>query len=340
MRFLRAALARPSHAYLFVGMPHVGKTTAALAFAQALNCTCAADAPLAACPDCLKRGEASIAETRSMLETLLHGACAECRSIAHSNHPDVRFVRATDGKQVVSVEDVRKLVEEASWKPFRARHKVYVIANELLNVQGANTLLKTIEEPHPGTVIVLTASSLDEVLPTLVSRCQPVFFAPVATETIAGWLQAAHGVLPDAAYHLARVSDGRIGWAATLAATAELPEPRLLLVDGLPAALTEAARLAQEDAETQQLALEALIAQLRDIMIWRETGRTGWIARPDQAQAAAQKGLPLAYYLRVIQRLETARKQLLGHANAKLLWTVLASDVQPTAKELEQALGA
>lgn len=321
-------------------MPHVGKTTAALAFAQALNCTCAEDAPAAVCADCLKRVDVAIAEKRPLPEMLPHGACAECRAIAHSNHPDVRFVRATDGKQVVSVEDVRKLVEEAAWKPFRARHKVYVIANELLNVQGANTLLKTIEEPHPGTVIVLTAKSLDEVLPTLVSRCQPVFFAPVDTETIAGWLQAAHGVQPDAARHLARVSDGRIGWAATLAATGELPEPRLLLVDGLPAALTEAGRLAQEDAETQQLALEALIAQLRDIMIWRETGRASWIARPDQAQAAAQRGLPLGYYVRVIQRLETARKQLLGHANAKLLWSVLALDVQPTAKELEQTLGA
>ncbi|MNL49455.1 hypothetical protein D3C87_1723910 [compost metagenome] len=97
--------------------------------------------------------------------------------------------------------------------------------------------------------------------------------------------------------------------------------------------LQEAERLAGEEAETQLLAVEALIAQVRDIMVYQQTGRPDWIARPDQASHAAKRHLPLRYWLRVMKRLETARRQLTAHANGKLLWTVLAGDLQPTALE-------
>lgn len=299
-----ANLARPHHAYLFVGPPHVGKTTGAIAFAQALNC-----------PD--------------------HGCleCVECRSIAHANHPDVRVIQASEGKKVFSVEDVRKLIEEVGWKSFRARHKVYVIPTELLNVQGANTLLKTLEEPQPGTVLILVAKSVDEVLPTLVSRCQTVPFGPVPPPRIEAWLIEERGLDPARARHLARIADGRLGWAGAIAESGELPIPQLLGAESYPAALVEADRLAGEDQEGQLVALEALIAQVRDIMVSQQTGRADWLARPEQAEPSALSGLPLAYWLRVAKRLEEARHQLLAHANGKLLWTVLAGAIQPTARE-------
>lgn len=323
---LRAALAQPSHAYLFVGSPHVGKTATALAFAQALNC----ERRVLAQPGGMLGLDVPTAEPDGC------GECLECRSIAHANHPDVRFVEPSEGKKVFSVEDVRKLVEEVGWKAYRARRKVYVIPNELLNLQGANTLLKTLEEPQDDTTLILTANSLEQVLPTLVSRCQPVSFGPVPGEAIARWLETERGVEPERARVLARTSDGRIGWAAGLAESGELPESPLLLAEGYAATLQEAERLASEDPDAQQVALESLIAQVRDIMVWLQTGRADWVARPEQAERAARRSSSIGYWLRVMSRLEVARRQLLGHANAKLLWTVLAGDVQPTARELAQ----
>ena len=309
MRLLRAALAQPSHAYLFTGPPHVGKTTTAMAFAQALNCA----------------GESSGC-----------GICLECRALLHGNHPDVRFVQASEGKKVFALEDLRQLIEEVSWKPLRGRHKVYVLPNDLLNLQGANALLKTLEEPSPGTILILLATSTDRVLPTLVSRCQLVPFGPVAPQAIAEWLISHHDQDPMRAQHLARISDGRIGWAAEQAHSKEDVEPAPLWGQTYASMLSTAEALAQEETDQQIVALEALIAQVRDIMVYLQTGRTDWIAEPPKAIAAARWVSSLSYWWRCIRRLEEARLQVLGHANGKLLWTVLAGDLLPTARELAE----
>lgn len=311
VRTLRAALSRPHHAYLFVGPAGIGKETTARAFALALNCL---------------KGE-------GCLET--EESCAECLAIHHGNHPDVRIAQPSEGKKVFSVEDVRKLVQEAAWKAHRGKWKVYIVDTELLNLQGANTLLKTVEEPVPGTVIILLGPSVDAVLPTLVSRCQIVPFAPVARPVIESAL-LTRGVEPERARELSALADGRLGWALTEAAQDAVEPPRLIAVSTMTERLAEAERLAALDADSQQRAVESLLVQVRDIIIWAETRRDDLVSRPRDA-AAMHRGLPRDYWLRVLRRLEEHRRHLLGHANAKLAWTVLAGDLAPTARDLERS---
>lgn len=312
VRRLRTALATPHHAYLFVGPTGVGKETAARAFALALDC-----ARGEGCPDPAD-------------------ACSECAAIHHGNHPDVRVCAPSEGKKVFSVEDVRKLVQEAAWKAHRGKWKVYIVDTALLNVQGANTLLKTVEEPVPGTIVVLLGSSLDAVLPTLVSRCQIVPFGPVGREAIAAEL-SRRGVDAERAAELSALADGRLGWALTESQEAPTPPPRLIALSTLTDRLAEAERLAALDAESQQRAVESLLVQVRDIIVWAET-RRGDLVRQAQDAEAMRRALPREYWLRVIARLEEHRRQLASHANAKLAWTVLAGDLAPTAREAERAL--
>jgi len=310
VRTLRTALSHPHHAYLFVGPSGVGKETAARAFALALNCERQVG--------CLDQ----------------EGACPECLAIHHGNHPDVRVCAPSEGKRVFSVEDVRKLVQEAGWKSHRGKWKVYIISTDLLNVQGANTLLKTIEEPVPGTVILLLGPAVAAVLPTMVSRCQIVPFGPVARPLIEAEL-CRRGVAEERSRELGALADGRLGWALTESQQEAAPPPRLIALATVTDRLAEAERLSALDPDAQQRAVESLMVQVRDIIIWAETRRDDLVSRPDLAEIMGA-GLPRDYWLRILSRIETHRRQLLGHANAKLAWTVLAGDLAPRAREAER----
>lgn len=136
-----------SHAYLFVGPPGSGKHEAALALAQAIVCPSGGD-----------------------------GTCDECIRVAHHAHPDVHHLEP-EGVNDYLIGQVREMLDDVPLTPIRARTKVYILgACERLRGVCANALLKTIEEPPPGVVIILIARTVDSVLPTLVSRCQQVPF--------------------------------------------------------------------------------------------------------------------------------------------------------------------
>lgn len=155
--FLRAIVAgnKVSHAYLFCGPAGSNKGLAARALAQALLC----ENPQFGLG---KRGGC--------------GACGSCGRIAREKHPDVR-VYNPEGANGYLVSQIREISSEASLSPIQSKNKVYILNRvDLLGTQAANAFLKTLEEPPQDVVIILLARSLDNVLPTIVSRCQVVPF--------------------------------------------------------------------------------------------------------------------------------------------------------------------
>jgi len=184
---LSAALASgPSHAYLFRGPRGAGKAGVARAFAAELLAAAAAD------PDDARR--------RAMLDP--------------SPHPDLVWLRPPGAQHMV--EEVReKVIRAASYRPFEAEKRVFVIeAAEAMRDEGQNALLKTLEEP-PGFVhLILLTAEPAQLLETVASRCQPIDFAPLPPEAVEA--QLADLGSPDEIAAAARLSAGDVSRARFL----------------------------------------------------------------------------------------------------------------------------
>lgn len=196
---LRRAIAthRVPHAYLFEGPPGIGKRSAAIGLGMALNCDASANAGAgAAC-----------------------GACDPCRRIAGGLHPDV-LTFATDGTQIV-IEQAKEIVALGQRRPHEARARVIIIDDaHRLNANAANCLLKTLEEPSPGTHLVLVTSAPDRLLGTIRSRTQRIRFRPISTATLLE-LGANRGIDRAHAGVAAIVADGCVARFLELATNTE-----------------------------------------------------------------------------------------------------------------------
>ncbi len=150
-RFSRlSANHRLAHAYLLVGPQDSGKTQTALSLAQLVNCESETFKPC--------------------------GECTACRKIASGNHPDVH-VTGNDEMDSIKIEDIRFLLSRAQLMPYEAKTKVFIIRNiELMTLEAANALLKTLEEPAANTLMILTTSVPENSLETIRSRCHEVKF--------------------------------------------------------------------------------------------------------------------------------------------------------------------
>lgn len=178
------ALKKLAHAYLLVGPQDSGKTQTALALAQLVNCE---SVPLQPC-----------------------GQCAACLKIASGNHPDVH-VLGSDDRGSIKIEDIRFLLGRSQLKSYEARTKVFIIRDiQLMTLDAANALLKTLEEPAANTLMILTTSVLEANLDTIKSRCHIVKFFPESVNRITRFL-TDEGVPAQDAYFLAVFSEGCIG---------------------------------------------------------------------------------------------------------------------------------
>jgi DNA polymerase-3 subunit delta' len=174
------------HAYLFEGPDGVGKRAAAYGLALALTCA-------------VEPGEGC-------------GTCESCRRIDAGLHPDVP-VFAAETTQIV-IEQAQTIVAMAATRPHEAPARVIIIDEaDRLNVNAANCLLKTLEEPAPGTHIVLVTSAPDRILPTIRSRVQRIRFRALTAEALVALLTSAHAVEARRAAVAAALADGSVARA-------------------------------------------------------------------------------------------------------------------------------
>lgn len=192
---LRGAVVSPSamtHAWLFTGPPGSGRSTAARAFAAALQC------------DLDDLGERGC------------GSCHACRTVLAGTHADVQVV-ATE-KLSIGVDDVRALVQRAARAPSAGRWRVVLVEDaDRFTEHSANTLLKSIEEPPPRTVWLLCAPSPEDMVTTIQSRCRPVRLRVPSADDVAALLVRRDGIDPTMAAYAARAAQSHVGLARRLA---------------------------------------------------------------------------------------------------------------------------
>ncbi len=225
-----------SQAFLFTGPPGSGRSNAAVAFAAALECE---QQP----PGC--------------------GICHSCHTVLAGTHADVTVVR-TD-RLSIGVDEVRDLVRRSALAPVGRRWQVMIVEDaDRLTEQAANALLKAIEEPTDRTVWILCAPTVEDLLPTIRSRCRLVTLSTPSAEEVAGFLSRIDGVEPALASYCARASQGHIGRARALARD-EGARNRRKEVVSIPARLTSLAscmNAAQNLVETTQEEADVITGEL------------------------------------------------------------------------------
>ena len=180
------------HAYLFTGSRGIGRRSLALAFARALTCV-QPPAPGAFC-----------------------GECRECRQIGAMQHPDLSIIQAPKEGGMLKVEQIRELRKGVLLSPYQAKYKIILLLRfQEANPSSANALLKTLEEAPSKVILLLTADNTEQLLPTIVSRCEVLRLRPVPVSRVEAYLQEK-GANKEKAQFLTHLSAGRPGYALSL----------------------------------------------------------------------------------------------------------------------------
>ncbi len=305
------------HAYLFAGPPGIGRRTLALRFAQALNCQ------------------------RHPEPGIPCGQCRDCKQIEAMQHADLHIVQAVDDEgnariggtlKVDQIRDVRRLL---TYKPYQSNDRVALFLRfGEANDSAANALLKTLEEAPPYAVLILTADNPEQLLPTIVSRCEVLRLRPLGIEQVQQALEEK-GFETNQSKWIAHISGGRFGMALRLIESESLMverEERLNDLQNLIAAsrvekFAYADKLSR-DKEAMRQAILIWLSYWRDVMLRTAHARTPLVNvdRNLEIEDIASR-MDLSSARRVVNDLEGALEKMDGNVNPRLLAEVLLLDL-------------
>lgn len=187
------------------------------------------------------------------------------QKIESGNHPDIRVYRPEGKIGMHSIASMRQFSEEVYMAPFEAKWKVFIVheADRMLPT-SSNALLKTFEEPAQDTVIILLSSSPSSLLPTVLSRCRPIYFQPLSEQDIASYITQRYGKTAEEAQLIGYMAQGSIGQAVRLANEGASPVRGMVLdllskgklnyykeLTGIAAAIAERVDAEKKEVETE-----------------------------------------------------------------------------------------
>lgn len=303
---------RVRHAYLFTGPRGVGRRTLALHFVQALNCP----QPLAAGEPCR--------------------SCRSCKQIEAMQHPDLAVVQADEEGGTLKVDQVRDLQRSLALSPYEAAHRVALLLRfEEAHVSAANALLKTLEEPPPKVILILTAESSESLLPTITSRCEILRLRPLSLEAVRQSLQDRWQIQPKQADLLAHLSNGRLGYALMLHNSPAIIEQRSAWIEdhlkNLRADRVDRFAYAEKlakDKENLPYVLQTWLSLWRDVLL-KTAGSSTPLTNPNQISTIEElaKCFGLDVSQNVVSAILRTSNMLDRNINARLATEVLMLDL-------------
>jgi DNA polymerase III subunit delta' len=261
------AKGRLRQAYLFTGPHGIGKRTLALRFFQGINCL-APPAPGQFC-----------------------STCSACKRINQMQHPDLDILQAEQEGGTLKVDQIRLFQRTLSLTPYEARTRMALLLRfEEANPSASNALLKTLEEPSPQVILVLTAVSPESLLPTIVSRCEVLRLAPAPLSAVRDYLHKHKGLQAEMASLLAHLSAGRVGYACSMhedpnklaQRQAWLDDLFQLMNSGRVSRFSYAESLSKDKDQARQV-LQLWLTYWRDIML-RVTGASAALINGDREE--------------------------------------------------------
>ncbi|MBU0478688.1 DNA polymerase III subunit delta' [bacterium] len=316
---------RIPHAYMFIGPYGVGKRLAAINLAKALNCEGVSEIPC--------------------------DRCACCKKIDAYMHPDVKCVYPTGSSLSITIDNIRELRTQISFKTYEGKKKIYIIAEaENMTIQAANCILKTLEEPPENSVLILTSTSSHLLLQTIVSRCQAVPFIRIELHRIENFLVEHHRVDKSLAHFIANLSQGSLGEALKLKDDAQIPLVKSRLMDMLSRLKnedvitlvgefnkevfnngdSERSRDVREYRNKLHMSLDMLTTCLRDIAILKQAGEQVSLINLDISEDLKQleSKFSLSQIERFLDTITDMKAYVRNNVSSQLILEKLFLDIQ------------
>ena len=285
-----------SHSYLFEGEEGLGKRKVALAFSKTLLCKEEKNVPCNTCSSCIKFDK--------------------------GNHPD--FKELSPEKGLINLKQVEELISSVSTSPFESKRKIFLIDDsDLMNLEGKNKLLKTLEEPPEFMNIILVTCKTNRLLPTIVSRCQGIKFYPVESSRIRELLIKEYSMDEESSKFIAEFTKGSVGKSIELATSQDFFKERdevIKIIDSIlkgdkTKALSSIDFFTSNKENIDEI-LDIILYWFRDILIYKELGESSLILNKDKIEIlSSQSFLDLSKINDIIYRIEETKANIKSNVN-------------------------